>query len=240
MDDKKIRLQKYMALCGVASRRASEEIIKEGRVQVNYKPVVEMGILIDPKKDRVLVDNKRIRPEENKIYIALNKPVGVVTSVKDEKNRRVVNDLIEDVKERIYPVGRLDIDTSGLILLTNDGRIAYKLTHPSKMVYKRYIAIVEGLPNRKELELLRNGLMIDGKMTAKAKVTVLKNYGEDSILDIELFEGRNRQIKKMCEAVNHPVKKLKRISFGEIELGGLDVGNWRYLNEEEMEYLNKL
>ncbi len=240
MDDKKIRLQKYMALCGVASRRASEEIIKEGRVQVNYKPVVEMGILIDPKKDRVLVDNKRIRPEENKIYIALNKPVGVVTSVKDEKNRRVVNDLIEDVKERIYPVGRLDIDTSGLILLTNDGRIAYKLTHPSKMVYKRYIAIVEGLPNRKELELLRNGLMIDGKMTAKAKVTVLKNYGEDSILDIELFEGRNRQIKKMCEAVNHPVKKLKRISFGEIELGGLDVGNWRYLTDEEIEYLNKL
>ena len=240
MEDNKMRLQKYMALCGVASRRASEDIIKEGRVQVNYNPAIDMGILIDPKKDRVLVDGKRIHPEGNKIYIALNKPVGVVTSVKDEKNRKVVNDLIEDVHERIYPVGRLDVDTSGLILLTNDGKLAFKLTHPSKMVYKRYIAIVEGLPNRKELELLRNGLKIEGKMTAKAKVKVLKNFGEDSILDIELFEGRNRQVKKMCEAVNHPVKKLKRISFGEIELGGLDVGNWRYLTEEEMKYLNKL
>lgn len=235
-----MRLQKYMALCGVASRRASEEIIKEGRVLVNNKPAIDMGILIDPKKDRVLVDGRRIQPEGKKIYIALNKPVGVVTSVKDEKNRTVVNDLIEDVHERIYPVGRLDVDTSGLILLTNDGELAYKLTHPSKMVYKRYIAIVEGLPNRMELELLRNGVKIDGKTTAKAKVKVLKNFGEDSILDIQLYEGRNRQVKKMCEAVNHPVKKLKRISFGQIELGGLDVGNWRYLTDEEMNYLNKL
>ncbi|MDY0255760.1 pseudouridine synthase [Gudongella oleilytica] len=235
-----MRLQKYMALCGVASRRASEELIKNGQVQVNGKVVLEMGTVIDPDKDRVSVDGKTVKPEKRKVYIMLNKPVGIVTSLKDEKGRTVVTDLIEGVDERIYPVGRLDSDTSGLLLLTNDGELAFKLTHPSKRIFKKYIAIVEGLPNKGELERLRNGIKIDGRVTSKAKVKVLKNFGEDSILEIEIFEGRNRQVKKMCEAVNHPVKKLKRVAFGELQLGGLESGNWRYLNDEELAFIRSL
>lgn len=238
--DERVRLQKYMAMSGVASRRASEELIKAGKVEVNGKTVTEMGITVVVGKDRVKVDGKMIKPEKNNVYIILNKPVGIVTSVKDEKGRTVVTDLIEEIQERIYPVGRLDADTSGLILLTNDGQLAYKLTHPSQKVYKRYIAIVEGVPNKAALERLRNGVKLDGKMTAPAKVKILKNFGEDSILDIQIYEGRNRQVKRVCEIVGHNVKKLKRISFGEIELGGLDSGNWRYLNDEEMEYINSL
>ncbi len=240
MSKEGIRLQKYMALCGVASRRASEELIKNGQVHVNGKVVLEMGTVIDPDKDRVSVDGKTVKPEKRKVYIMLNKPVGIVTSLKDEKGRTVVTDLIEGVDERIYPVGRLDSDTSGLLLLTNDGELAFKLTHPSKRIFKKYIAIVEGLPNKGELERLRNGIKIDGRVTSKAKVKVLKNFGEDSILEIEIFEGRNRQVKKMCEAVNHPVKKLKRVAFGELQLGGLESGNWRYLNDEELAFIRSL
>ena len=240
MSKEGIRLQKYMALCGVASRRASEELIKNGQVQVNGRVVLEMGTVIDPDKDRVSVDGKTVKPGKKKVYIMLNKPVGIVTSLKDEKGRTVVTDLIEGVDERIYPVGRLDSDTSGLLLLTNDGELAFKLTHPSKRIFKKYIAIVEGLPNKSELERLRNGIKIDGRVTSKAKVKVLKNFGEDSILEIEIFEGRNRQVKKMCEAVNHPVKKLKRVAFGELQLGGLESGNWRFLNEEELGFIRSL
>lgn len=235
-----MRLQKYMALCGVASRRKSEEIIGEGRVKVNNVVITELGTIIDPSKDKVLVDDKRIKLESNMVYIMLNKPIGYVSSLSDEKGRKVVTDLIEGVKERIYPVGRLDADTTGLILLTNDGELAFKLTHPSKRVDKKYIAIVEGVPNKKELELLRNGVFIDGKKTSPAEVKVAKRFDEDSILDIVIHEGRNRQVKKMCEAVNHPVKKLKRVSIGEIELGGLNIGNWRFLNDEEIRYLKSL
>lgn len=240
MDDNGIRLQKYMAISGVASRRASEKLIEEGKVEVNGKVVTEMGYKITPGKDKVKVNGKIIRPEKEDVYVILNKPVGIVTSVKDEKGRVVVTDLIDEVSERIYPVGRLDADTSGIILLTNDGELAYKLTHPSKMVYKRYIAIVEGVPNKAELEKFRKGFKLEGKMTAPARVKILKNFGEDSILDIQLYEGRNRQVKKMCEAINHPVKKLKRISFGKLELGGLEPGQWRHLDQEEMDYIKSL
>lgn len=235
-----MRLQKYMALCGVASRRKSEELIINGRVKVNNKIITELGTTIDPDKDIVKVDDKKIRQESNKIYIMLNKPIGFVTTSKDEKDRKIVTDLIEGVKERIYPVGRLDADTTGLLLLTNDGDIAYKLTHPSNEIVKQYIAIVEGVPNKIELEKFRNGLYINGRKTANASIKILKNFGTDSILDIRIHEGRNRQVKKMCEAINHPVKKLKRISIGEIQLGGLDIGNWRYLDDEEIEYLKSL
>lgn len=235
-----MRLQKYMALCGVASRRKAEELILEGVVQVNNKVVQELGVTIDPDKDIVKVNDKRIVAEGKKIYIMLNKPVGYVTTLKDEKDRRIVTDLIEGVKERIYPVGRLDADTTGLLLLTNDGDLAYKLTHPSNEVMKRYIAIVEGVPNRWELEKFRSGLIIDGKPTAEAFIKIAKRYEDESILDIAIHEGRNRQVKKMCESINHPVKKLKRIAIGNLELGGLNLGNWRHLEESEVEYLKKL
>jgi pseudouridine synthase len=235
-----MRLQKYMASCGVASRRKSEELIKNGQVKVNNKIITELGTKIDPHEDIVKVDDKKISIELKKVYIMLNKPLGFITTSKDDKDRRIVTDLIEGVNERIYPVGRLDADTTGLILLTNDGDIAYKLMHPSKKIEKRYIVVVKGTPNKAELEKLRNGLFIDGRKTAKAGIKILKNFDTDSILDIKIHEGRNRQVKKMCEAINHPVKKMKRISIGEIQLGGLDVGNWRYLNDEEIKYLNSL
>ena len=209
-----MRLQKYMAKCGVASRRKAEEMIEAGLVKVNGRIVEELGFKVDPDRDIVKVNNKVIRLEEKMVYIMLNKPVGYVTSLKDDKGRRVVTDLIEGVKERIYPVGRLDIDTSGLLILTNDGDLANKLMHPRNEILKKYIAVVEGTPNRAELESLRNGLVIDGRKTAKAYIKVLKRFESDSILDIRIHEGRNRQVKNMCEAINHPVKKLKRVAIG--------------------------
>lgn len=235
-----MRLQKYMAQCGVSSRRKAEIMIAEGRVKVNGKIVNEMGITIDNKKDIVKVNNKTIREERRKIYIMLNKPIGYVTTLKDEKGRRIITDLIEGVNERIFPVGRLDADTTGIILLTNDGDVAYKITHPSNEISKKYIAIVEGVPNRLELERFRNGLIIDRKKTSKASIKISKRYEDESILEIIINEGRNRQVKKMCEKINHPVKKLKRVSIGELEIGGIDVGNWRYLDEEEINYLKRI
>ncbi len=235
-----MRLQKYMAKSGVASRRKSEKMIEEGLVKVNGKIVTEQGISVDPKVDVVKVNEKRIKLEEKKIYIMMNKPLGYVTTVDDEKDRKIIMDLVEEIEERIYPVGRLDMDTSGLILLTNDGNITNKITHPSNEVVKKYIAIVEGTPNKLELTNFRKGLMIDGQKTAPASIKIVKNYETESILEIEINEGRNRQIRKMCDAINHPVKKLKRVSIGEIQLGGLQFGEWRYLDEQEMEYILSL
>ncbi|WMM26491.1 pseudouridine synthase [Tissierella sp. MB52-C2] len=235
-----MRLQKYIALCGISSRRKAEQLIIDGKVMVNNKVITELGTTIDPNKDVVKVDNKKIKAEKNKVYIMLNKPIGFVTTLKDEKDRKIVTDLIEGVKERIYPVGRLDADTTGLLLLTNDGDMAYKLTHPSNEIMKKYIAIVEGVPNKAELEKFRRGLVIDGKKTSNAYIKIAKRYDTESILEIVIHEGRNRQVKKMCEAINHPVKKLKRVSIGEIQIGGLDIGNWRYLDDEEIKYLRSI
>ena len=235
-----MRLQKYMAQSGVASRRASEKMIADGLVSVNGKIVTRQGIDINPNEDIIKVNDKTITQEENKIYIILNKPLGYVVTMDDEKDRKIVTDLIEGVEERIYPVGRLDMDTSGLILLTNDGKITNKITHPRNQVVKKYIAIVEGTPNKLELTKFRKGLMIDGKKTSPAKIKIMKNYETESILEIEINEGRNRQIRKMCEAINHPIKKLKRVSIGEISIGGLEFGEWRYLDKDEMEYINSL
>ena len=235
-----MRLQKYIALCGVSSRRKAEELILQGKVKVNNRVVKEMGTKINPKLDIVKVDDKHISIEKNKVYIMLNKPVGYMTTLDDEKNRRTVRDLIEGVKERIYPVGRLDSDTTGLLLMTNDGDLAFKLSHPKHEVVKRYIAIVEGTPTKWDLERFCHGLMIDNKPTSEAFIKIAKRYEDESILEIGIHEGRNRQVKKMCEAINHPVKKLKRISIGNLELGGLGLGNWRYLEEEEIEYLKNL
>lgn len=235
-----MRLQKYIAHCGIASRRKAEELILDGRVKVNNKIVIELGVKIDPDKDTIKVNDKSIRKEGKKVYIMLNKPVGYVTTMSDEKDRKIVTDLIEGVRERVYPVGRLDSDTTGLLLLTNDGDLTYKLTHPSNEVVKRYIAIVEGVPSRWELERFRRGLVIDRKVTSEATIEIAKRYEDESILDISMHEGRNRQVKKMCETINHPVKKLKRIGIGGLGIGGLDLGNWRFLDEEEIKHLKNL
>ncbi|MDO6354454.1 MULTISPECIES: pseudouridine synthase [unclassified Caloramator] len=232
------RIQKYIARCGVTSRRKAEELIKQGKVKVNGELIKDI-ILVDPERDIVEVNGKIIKPEEKKVYIMLNKPIGYVTTVKDEKGRRTVLDLI-DVKERIYPVGRLDYDTSGLLILTNDGDFAYKLMHPSKEVDKVYIAEVEGIPTEKELEMFRNGLKIEDYITSKAKIEILKIIDKNALVRIVIHEGKNRQVRKMCEKIGHKVLKLKRVQIGKIKLGSLEVGKWRYLKKEEIEWVKRL
>ena len=235
----KMRLQKYMAKCGVASRRKSEKMISEGRVTINGSVVRELGTMINPKKDVIRVNNRRIKVETNNVYIMLNKPRGYVTTLKDKHNDKIVLDLIDGIEERIFPVGRLDADTSGLLLMTNDGDLAYKLTHPSYEVPKKYIALVEGIPNNKKLNRFRKGLRIDGRLTSRAYVKIIKKNKETSILEISIHEGRNRQIRKMCEYIRHPVIELKRTSIGNLNLGNLDIGKWRFLTDKEIEYLNR-
>ncbi len=239
-DENLMRLQKYIAKAGICSRRKAEQMILDGRVSVNDTLITDMGYKVDISKDKVKVNNQLITLDNDKVYIALNKPSGVITSVKDEKNRKTVLNFTKDIKQRIYPVGRLDYDTSGLIILTNDGDIANKLMHPSKKVYKKYIAMVDGIPSELELDKLRNGIVIDNKKTAKARAYIIDKINEDAVVVIEIYEGRNHQVKKMCEKIGHPVKRLKRVSIGEIELGDLRPGEWRYLTEKELKFLNQL
>lgn len=233
-----MRLQKYMAQAQVASRRKSEEIISQGRVTVNGKVISEMGYVVK-EGDIVKVDGKRINLVKNFVYYLLNKPIGVVCTTNDEKNRVNVVDLIETTR-RIYPVGRLDIDTTGLVFLTDDGEIASKIIHPRNKIPKKYIATVEGTPSGVGLNKLRRGIMLDGRRTAPAKVRILKNYNTDSIVEIIITEGRNHQVKNMFNYIGNPVKKLKRIGIGELSLGLLQPGEYRELEEFEVEYLRKL
>lgn len=234
-----MRLQKFMAHSGVASRRKCEEYISEGRVKVNNEIVKEMGKVIDPKKDKIYLDSKRLKLIKNNSYYLLNKPMGVVSTASDEKNRLTVVDFIES-DERLYPIGRLDIDTTGLIILTDDGELTNKLTHPSSVVEKTYIATVEGTPNKIELDMLRRGVKVGKEKFAPAKVKILKKFDKDSILEIIIHEGKNHEVKIMCEKIGHPVKKLKRIKIGNLELGDLQIGNYRELSESEITYLKKL
>lgn len=235
-----MRLQKFMAQCGIASRRKSEEIIANKRVKVNGTIVTELGYKIDPLHDVVKVDGKRIKHREKNIYIIMNKPKGYVTTVSDEYSRKTVLDLVKDVKERVYPIGRLDYDTSGLLLLTNDGELAYKLIHPKFEVVKTYIATVKGKPTEEELEKFRNGLEIDRYITSDAEIEILSNTNDKSVVKIQIHEGKNRQIRKMCDEIGHPVTSLKRIAIGELELGTLKKGCWRFLRENEIEYLKRI
>ena len=218
------RLQKYIARCGIASRRKAEEMILQGKVKVNGRIVRELGSKIIPGKDVVTVNNKRIYEKEKYIYIKLYKPEGYVTTVKDQFNRKTVIDLIS-IKERIYPVGRLDYDTSGLLLLTDDGDLANKLMHPKYRIYKTYNAEIKGSLSNDSINLLRTGLLIDGYKTAPAKVKLLKQSQNNSYVEISIHEGKNRQVRKMFEAVGHKVVKLKRISFGNIVLGNMKPEN---------------
>lgn len=234
----KERLQKYMAKCGVASRRKSEEIISQGRVSVNGETVNQI-VMIDEEIDNVKVDGMIITLEAKKVYIILNKPVGVITSVNDQFGRKTVTEIV-NIKERVYPVGRLDYDTSGLLLLTNDGDIAYKMTHPSHEIEKVYLARIKGIPTIDEIDRFKSGLKIEDYITAASDIKILNQYGNSSLVQITIHEGRNRQVRKMCNAINHPVMELKRIMMGEIEIGNLELGEWRELTEEEVEYLKRL
>lgn len=234
----KERLQKYIAKCGVTSRRKAEELIFSGRVKVNGSTVNNI-VIIDEELDKVEIDDCIIKPQEKIVYIMLNKPAGVITSVKDQFNRKTVVDLI-DINERVYPVGRLDYDTSGLIILTNDGEVAQRLTHPSRNINKVYIADVDGIPDENEMDSFRRGLRIEDYITSPAEIRIIKKYEKSSRVEVIIHEGKNRQVRKMCEAIGHPVLCLKRVAMGKIELGELPEGNWRFLNEGEIEYLKSI
>lgn len=231
-----IRLQKFMADCGVASRRKSEEIIEAGKVKVNGH-IAHIGDKINPKKDLVTVYGKKINKISQIYYIMLHKPRGYVTTVSDELGRKTVMDLVKDIDARIYPVGRLDRDSEGLLLLTNDGAFANALMHPRHHFAKVYRVTVRPSVSDEALFRLRNGIEIDGRQTAPCEVTVINQEPGRVVLEFVLREGRNRQIRKMCEAVGLEVARLKRISIGSLKLGMLAQGKWRELTENEVKKL---
>ncbi len=235
-----VRLQKYLASCGVASRRGAEEIIKQGRVAVNGEKVTQMGVTIDENYDKVTLDGEIVRQESKKIYIMLNKPEGFVTTVADDKGRPTVLDLVSDVPARIYPVGRLDYDTEGLLLLTNDGDLTYKLTHPKNNIEKTYVAEVTGNINMETINKLRRGLVIDGVKTSPAVVEVVGATRLGTKLEITIHEGRNRQVRKMFEACGCLVKKLERVREAGLNLGHLPRGKWRRLSDSEVNMLKNI
>jgi 23S rRNA pseudouridine2605 synthase len=231
------RLQKIISAAGITSRRASEEMILGGRVTVNGIVVTELGSKADPAKDTVTVDGKPLVIATDKIYILINKPVGYMTTLDDPEGRALVIDLLQEVKERVYPVGRLDYNTEGLLLLTNDGDWANRLMHPRHEIEKEYHLRIRGKAHKSQLEQLARGVEIDGKKTAPATVRVIKDSEQNDWLSITIHEGRNRQIRRMCEAVSLFVVRLKRVRYGSLSLGALKPGEFRYLNSEEVESL---
>ena len=257
-DSSGIRLQKILSQAGVASRRAAEKLIEEGRVSVNGRTVREMGVKADPLADDIRVDGRRLRAPERHRYILLNKPAGVVTTRADPQRRQTVIDLLHGVREYVYPVGRLDYDSEGLLLLTNDGDLAARLTHPRHEVERTYEAYVAGTPDEDAIDRLRRGIPLDGKRTMPAEVKLLSRPAPrkgvpyekgaphegrghekraNGVLLITIREGRNRQVRRMCEAVGHPVRKLRRVRIGPITDRRLRVGEWRELTRQEVEKL---
>jgi 23S rRNA pseudouridine2605 synthase len=238
-----IRLQKLLSMAGVASRRAAEQLILEGRVVVNGEVVMTLGTRGDPVQDDIRVDGRRIRFDVRQRYIVLNKPTGYVTTRKDPEGRKTVMELLQGVREYVYPVGRLDYETDGLLLMTSDGELAAKLTHPRHEVERVYEAIVVGAPAEEELERLRRGVFLDGRRTAPAGVrrggTTGKGRKQLTKLTITLHEGRNRQVRRMCASIGHTVRRLTRVKMGPIGLGDLRPGQWRDLTPKEVEKLKE-
>lgn len=237
--NEEVRLQKYIADCGVASRRKSEELILQGKVKVNGKIVSELGTKVVSGKDKVSVDGKELEPRNSSIYIMLNKPEGYITTAREQFNRPFVMDLLSDVRERVFPVGRLDMDTSGLIILTNDGDFSYKVTHPKHKINKTYIAEIKGFPDSAEMSKFRKGLRIEDYTTAPAEIRLVAKKKFSSIVEIIIHEGKNRQVKKMCEAIGHHVISLQRTALGHLELGSLPLGKWKYLTKNDIEKIFK-
>ncbi len=233
-----VRLQKYLAECGLASRRGAEELISAGRVRLNGAPAV-LGQTVDPVTDCVEVDGKPIG-RDVKIYVLLNKPPNVVTTAQDTHGRRTVMDCVAGARARVFPVGRLDMDTRGVILLTNDGEMANRLMHPKYGVRKVYEASVAGTVTENAQKRLENGVDLEDGRTAPARVTILKSQPQATLMQLVLHEGRKREVKRMCAAVGHPVMHLRRIAFADLRVTGLREGEWRYLSEDEIIRLRKL
>ncbi|MDK2901136.1 MAG: rRNA synthase [Thermosediminibacterales bacterium] len=238
----KIRIQKFLSRAGVASRRKAEELIKHGQVKVNGKIIESMGVKIDPENDEIKVDNRIVKGNQKKIYIMLNKPKGYISSVSDPFNRPTVIDLIDiDNKDGLHPVGRLDYDSEGLLLLTNDGELTFKLTHPKYEINKTYIVEVKGIPPSQKMHMLSKGIKLeDGLITKPAKVKIKELKNNNAVLEFIIHEGKKRQIRRMCKAIGHPVIKLKRTKIGNLALKNLNTGKWRFLNEEEIQYLKNI
>lgn len=234
-----MRLQKIIAAAGLASRRKAEEWIVQGRVAVNGV-VAALGDSADPLNDQITVDGRPVGQAEKKVYILLNKPVGYVTTMHDPEGRPVVSDILTDVDERVVPVGRLDLTTEGLLLLTNDGALAQKLAHPRFHVKKTYLARIRGRVTEQALETLTRGVRLDDGLTAPAQVTLMRSAGSHSWIRIVIHEGRNRQVRRMCEAVGYSVSRLKRVGYAFLDDKNLDVGCYRHLKKFEIERLNAL
>lgn len=225
-----MRINKYIASCGICSRRKAEEYILQGRIKLNDKVVKDLAVLVDEKKDKVYFDNKLIEPEEEKVYIMLNKPKGYITTNSEQFNRKSTLDLIHE-NVRVFPIGRLDMDTEGMLLLTNDGEFANLLTHPKGKVEKRYIVDVDKIVTDKMIKALEEGVDIGNYITRPAKVK--KN--KENQIEIIISEGKNRQVRKMCEAISLKVINLKRVQIGSLILGNLKLGKYRYLSKDEIE-----
>ncbi len=228
-----------MARAGVASRRRSEELIRQGRVTVNGQVVTELGTRVDPLRDEIRVDGQRLEPQRRHVYIMLHKPRGVLSVMEDERGRKALGDLIA-APVRLYPVGRLDVNSEGLILLTDDGELAHILTHPRYKHEKEYRVLVNGHPSEKTLAAWRRGIVLDGKTTAPAQVEVIRRKKDAALLRVVMREGRKRQIRKVAALLGHPVRELKRVRLGPLRLGDLPGGQWRYLTEPEVRQLQAI
>lgn len=235
-----LRLQKLIAQAGLASRRAAEELIRQGRVVVNGKVVQELGVRVDPAKDRVFLDHKPVLAVARKLYLLFYKPRGCVTTLSDPQGRKKVLDFIPDFKVRLFPVGRLDYDAEGLLLLTNDGELAYRLQHPRFGVAKTYAVKVQGVPDEQALQRLRTGVTLEEGKTAPAAMAIARRLPGACRLTITLRQGWYRQIKRMCEAVGHPVLKIRRTAYGPLTIGGLLTGSFRHLTTDEIKKLYHL
>ncbi len=234
-----IRLQKFLSESGVASRRKAEELIEAGKVKVNGH-TARIGDKVDPVKDTVTVFGKKVTRASSTRYILLHKPRGYVTTLSDEMGRKCITDLIKDINERVYPIGRLDRDSEGLLLLTNDGEFANLMMHPSHHIPKHYRVTVRPSISQEQIDRMETGLVIDGRMTAPCKVRILQKEDDRVVLEVILYEGRNRQIRKMCEMLELDVARLKRTAMGSVRLGMLPQGKWRDLTSDEIERLPNL
>ncbi len=228
------RLQKILAQAGICSRRAAEELIRTGQVTVDGRVVTEMGLKVDPKRQKIMAKGQPVGFSEKKVYVLLNKPEGFVTTLHDPQGRPIVTSLLQKVPERIFPVGRLDFDTKGALLLTNDGDLAQQVQHPRFEVNKTYVARVTGKPSAAELRQLEEGLEVEGRLTAPAQVKVRKAAAKESVIEITIHEGRKRQVRKMFTAIGHHVTELTRIAYGNLQLGSLKPGKFRFLSQADI------
>jgi 23S rRNA pseudouridine2605 synthase len=227
------RLQKILARAGIASRRKAEELIRQGRIAVDGRVITELGVKADPDRADITVDGQPVTVEE-KIYLLLNKPVGYVTTLADPQGRPIVTDLLAGIPQRVFPVGRLDFDTEGALIMTNDGRLAHFILHPGYEVNKTYIAVVRGAPSSEKITRLREGIVLDGQRTWPAHVRILARKKGDTTLEIIIHEGKKRQVRRMLSEIGHSVKTLKRTAYGNLQLGSLSPGSYRRLTEKDL------